>query len=201
MGIYINDPFGQYPDTDDFDDDVLLHELGHFITDKLSKDQSRGGVHYLSDNDYDLRLTWSEGWGNFFQSAVKHWINATDPPLLSSIAPLSSYVDTEVGAVYLTVDIAAPEDSNSSDCGGTCTYATNEIAVSNVLWHSMAGTANLGMQKVWDIVRYDLPVATPVNLETFWDGWMTHSADLDALKPVYLNRKITVLGRHLRAVG
>jgi hypothetical protein len=192
-GIYIlSDPFGQYPDTDDFDDDVLLHELGHFMADKLSKDQSPGGTHYLNRNDYDLRLTWSEGWGNFFQSAAKYWINVTDPSLLSSIAPLSAYVDTEVGAVYLTVDIAAPDDPTLSPyCFGTCTHATNEIAVANVLWNSMTGTANLGMPKVWDIFHNVLPTATPPNLEAFWDGWMTRNpADLTALKPVYLNREI-----------
>src|SRR3989338_5267660 len=68
-GIYVlNEPGG---DTDEYDDDVLWHEYGHFIAAKFSKDDSQGGQHRHSDNTHDLRLTWSEGWGNFFPGAVK----------------------------------------------------------------------------------------------------------------------------------
>ncbi|MDH5259414.1 MAG: Ig-like domain-containing protein, partial [Gammaproteobacteria bacterium] len=88
-GIYVtseapsSDNGGQ-PDTDEFDDDVIMHEFGHFLTGNYSVDDSVGGPHLITQNDSDLRLSWSEGWGTFFPSAVKYWLKTTRPELVSS---------------------------------------------------------------------------------------------------------------------
>ena len=177
-GIYVlSDPFGSF-DTDDFDDDVLIHEFGHFTADNFSLDDSMGGPHSLNGNTYDMRLTWSEGWGDFYQGAVKFRLNATDPSLISSKTgvPLSQYVDTVDGQADLIVDIADPDNAlgGSPYCYGNCKYSTNEIAVANVLWNHMTGTGNYGMQKVWDVIAGFKPVPpSVVNLESFYDRWKT----------------------------
>ena len=188
-GIYVlSDPFGSY-DTDDFDDDVLIHEFGHFTASNFSLDDSMGGPHSLNGNTYDLRLTWSEGWGDFYQGAVKFWLSATDPSLISSKTgvPLSQYVDTVDGQAALIVDIGDPDDTGGGSpyCHNWvslppviteyyCTYSTNEIAVANVLWNHMTGTGNYGMQKVWDVIAGFKPVPpSVVNLESFYDRWKT----------------------------
>lgn len=192
-GIYI---YSSY-DTDEFDDDVLWHEFGHFIADRFSKDDSPGGLHYLDDNTQDLRLTWSEGWGNFFPGAIKYWLYANDPGLLSADpgrTPLSQYVDTVTGDLYLTVNIAAPESNvpyrvcYSDDCK----YASNEISIANVLWNTMSGPG-LGMTKIWDVFDNYLPgvVAHSVNIEDFWDGWLaSYPADSTALHTVFFNDRL-----------
>ena len=175
-GIYVlSDRVGQR-DTDEFDDDVLWHEFGHFIADKLSKDDSPGGTHYLNDNQQDLRLSWSEGWGTFFPGAVKYWLDA-DPQrrTIISSAPgvtLSTYIDTNIIGVQFAIDIAAPEQSGF--CGSnSCKYSSNEIAAAKVLWDLMSGPANsYGMMPLWDTIT-TLGTATvtvaPMNLEAFWD--------------------------------
>lgn len=187
-GIYVmSAPFGIYQDTDDFDDDVLWHELGHYISDKLSKDQSPGGTHYLNVNTQDMRLSWSEGWGNFFQTAVKDWLNANQPALLSTpvTTSLSEYVDTEIGGYYISLNISAPETS-PPEAGAPylycendeCKYSTNEISVANVLWNLMssAGNGGFGFQPIWNVVNQYLPGQSKINLDTFWDGWLSQRA-------------------------
>lgn len=56
-------------DTDHFDNSVIVHEYGHFIEDQFSKSDSPGGSHDGA-RAIDARLAWSEGWADFFQSAV-----------------------------------------------------------------------------------------------------------------------------------
>ncbi|MDH5527634.1 MAG: hypothetical protein OEY97_10045 [Nitrospirota bacterium] len=56
-------------DTDEYDDPVVMHEVGHFISFNLSRENSQGGAHYMGDPGQDTRLSWSEGWGGFFSGA------------------------------------------------------------------------------------------------------------------------------------
>jgi hypothetical protein len=58
-------------DSDEYDDSVLIHEYGHMLAAKFSRDDSIGGAHRLGDN-LDPRVAWSEGWANFFSAAVRN---------------------------------------------------------------------------------------------------------------------------------
>jgi hypothetical protein len=58
-------------DSDEFDDSVILHEYGHLVAAAFSRDSSSGGIHILGDA-LDPRIAWSEGWANFFSSAVRN---------------------------------------------------------------------------------------------------------------------------------
>ncbi len=165
-GIYILNYNG---DTDEYDDDVLWHEYGHFIAKKYSKDDSPGGAHYLTSNDLDLRLSWSEGWGDFFPGALKAWLAATSPSLLSTEPTMSAsvYVDTS-GTSGWSFDFGNPNPGASPF---PFVYSSNEAAVARVL-HRLR--LNYGMQAVWEVfTSYIKVVTTPVNLEAFWDGWYT----------------------------
>lgn len=159
-GIYILNYNG---DTDEYDDDVLWHEYGHFIAAHYSKDDTPGGVHYISSNDLDLRLSWSEGWGDFFPTAVKTWLSTTTPSLLSTPTwmPTSIYVDTSSGGFQQSFDFGNPG-------GSPYIYASSEAAVAKVL---IGLRTNKGMQAVWDTFTSIKTATLPVNLEVFWDGW------------------------------
>lgn len=50
-------------DTDEYDEHVLIHEWGHYYEDNLARVDSPGGIHSLAFR-LDLRVAFSEGWGN-----------------------------------------------------------------------------------------------------------------------------------------
>ncbi len=161
-GIYVLEGRG---DSDAFDDDVLWHEFGHFLSDKLSRDSSPGGCHFLQSLDLDLRLAWSEGWGDFLPAAIKDWLETTQPgsSSLAEGAATSLYVDTDgSGPALLSFDVATASSYYR--------YASNEIAVAALLWQLRQ---RYGMGAIWRVLEGYLPIAQgPVNLETLWDGWL-----------------------------
>jgi len=56
-------------DTDEYDSYIIAHEWGHYYEDKLSNANSIGGSH--SDGEYlDIRVAFSEGFGNAFSAMV-----------------------------------------------------------------------------------------------------------------------------------
>lgn len=50
-------------DTDEYDTHVVEHEFGHYLQSAVSEDDSVGGPHGSSDK-LDMRVAFSEGWGN-----------------------------------------------------------------------------------------------------------------------------------------
>ncbi len=60
---------GQAADTDEYDDDILLHEIGHYFVERFSRDSSPGGFH--RDRQVDPRLAYGEGLAYFFACAVR----------------------------------------------------------------------------------------------------------------------------------
>jgi len=200
-GIYVLNYGG---DSDEFDDDVLWHEFGHFTAANYSHDDSPGGMHYLSSNDLDLRLSWSEGWGDFFPGAVKYWLNSspdTRVRLSSSLTmPISQYVDTTGKQAGISINIDQPYQGTNS-ANDPYIHASSEIAVAKVLWNLMTGTGNFGMPSVWNVVTdsayKNLPYpnlsSNQANLELFWDAWLkrpTAVAEMGTLQSVLTERRI-----------
>lgn len=58
-------------DTDEFDQHVIAHEWGHYYQDNFSRDDSLGGEHSPTDR-LDLRVAFSEGWGNAFAGMARN---------------------------------------------------------------------------------------------------------------------------------
>lgn len=58
-------------DTDEFDGQVILHELGHYFEDKLSRSDSIGGSHGSGDF-LDPRVAFSEGFGNAWAGMISN---------------------------------------------------------------------------------------------------------------------------------
>ncbi|MGE3386675.1 MAG: hypothetical protein AB7K41_08110 [Bdellovibrionales bacterium] len=126
-------------DTDHFDNSVILHEYGHFLEDALFTSDSPGGSHN-GNKVIDPRLAWSEGWGNFFQAAVRN-----DP----------TYIDTEgntdgstsylflVNLEDQTRDI--PTSTYINEIGGSFSATGEgnfrEFSVTRLLWDAVDGTA------------------------------------------------------------
>jgi hypothetical protein len=194
-GIYVLGGRSSGGDSDHYDDDVLFHEYAHYIEGAVGAQDSPGGVHYLTENDQDLRLTWSEGLGGFFPAAVKTWLTQQHPELLSTAAglPATYFIDTYGSTAGISIDMANP---NTLFCtwGQDCyVYSSSEVAVVKIL----IGLMNeFGMQAIWDTYANYMAKGTvlPATLETFWDGWMTQRApaseELSAVQAVFNERQV-----------
>ena len=190
-GIYVRSEFSSSanantPDTDEFDDDVLMHEFGHFLTENYSVDDSQGGTHYLEDNDSDLRLSWSEGWGTFFPSAVKLWMRQDRPDSISSQAGVTVYIDTAGNEILVSNDI------KTGELGDAFFTAGSEVAVSRILWNLLE---DFGIEKIWDVLVNHFPNAErPTTLPVFWEGLISSDLftadELEPLQAIFAERDV-----------
>ncbi|MDB2549847.1 PKD domain-containing protein [Porticoccaceae bacterium] len=56
-------------DSDEYDRHVVIHEWGHYFEDQLSRTDSIGGGHSLSEQ-LDMRVAFGEGWGNALSAMI-----------------------------------------------------------------------------------------------------------------------------------
>lgn len=59
---------GGFDDTDEYDDDIVLHELGHYFVDHYGRDTSPAGAH--RDRQVEPELAYGEGLAYFFAAMV-----------------------------------------------------------------------------------------------------------------------------------
>lgn len=107
-------------DTDEFDDAVILHELGHFVAHATSKDSSLGGEHSISDAA-NPALAWSEGFATFFAGLV-----TANPVWISSSAILGA-----TGGFTINLETRTP------DLGAR--GVRSELSVGEILWDLVDG--------------------------------------------------------------
>jgi hypothetical protein len=70
-------------DTDEYDSHVVAHEWGHYFQEALSRTDSSGGPHG-PDDKLDMRVAFSEGWGNAWSGI------ALGDPIYSDSIPVAS---------------------------------------------------------------------------------------------------------------
>jgi hypothetical protein len=162
-------------DSDEFDDSVILHEYAHMLAGRFSRDDSPGGMHLVGDV-LDPRLAWSEGWANFFSSAVRG---------------TSLYIDSK-GPGIPTLRYDLEDDTPPNDRPGF----GSEASVSGILWDLLdenqdnADSAQFPFSAIWaaftDLrsVRY---VYLPFFLETFLGR---HPGFSDGLRAMVIRRGI-----------
>ncbi len=158
---------GSQSDSDEYDDSVIIHEYGHFIVSKFLRDDSPGGFHTFTDNDQDIRLSWSEGWANFFSLAMRN-------------SPV--YLDTfSNGALSINMeDYTAP---SVGQLPSLAIFTTSEISVSGILWDLFDGVQSSGGENdpvdlsFTEIFHTFLsfPADKPTTLETFWTQFSIRS--------------------------
>lgn len=145
------DAVGRFPqsiiNTDEFDEQVILHEWGHYFEDQLSRSDSRGGYHEIPGN-VDALVAFGEGWGYGIGA-----IAANDPVGCDTKAPV---------AVGSRLDI---ENFNalSSEQG-----FFNEMSVATLLW-DLFDTTNDGADddSIGFIPIYDAMTEFQTNTEAF----------------------------------
>lgn len=158
-GIFL---LGESSDPDQYDDDIILHEMGHWIAWAFSKDDSLGGPHSITDQ-LDPRTSWSEGWAHYWSATVRRFFPA-------EYAYPNLQVDN-FGSGNSVFDIEAPSFPTLA------IMATNELAVASVLWHITdgntlppAGSGALYEPDIWQSVSVQIPLSTNITLEDFHAG-------------------------------
>lgn len=121
-------------DTDEYDDHVVAHEFGHYLQDVFSRDDTISGPHGGNDDRLDMRVAFSEGWGNAW-SAI-----ALANPI---------YSDTS-GAGQATGDSFDVRVGESSNAGWF-----KESSVERVFW-DLSNTAAVGFGPVWNTMKTGL---------------------------------------------
>lgn len=165
-GIYVlNDPYSS-GDTDEFDDDVLLHEFAHHIESTLGMNDSPGGAHSLGSTTLDLRLAWSEGMASYFAASMKDWMRTNAPtrisvPQLVGMELADYYIDTLGSTAWVSLDLRNSSTSRYR-------YATNEVANAAVMLNMEEA---IGKAQVWQtFLSYLSGNVSADTLEAVWDG-------------------------------
>ena len=111
-------------DTDEHDESIVLHELGHFVMDVLTSDSSTGGSHPRGVL-IDPGLAWEEGRATWFAAAVQG-----RPRYLDTIGLEPS------GELRVAHDLERGRGDEPKGLG-------SEAAVAEVLWDLSDGAAGL----------------------------------------------------------
>jgi hypothetical protein len=179
-----------------YDDTVIGHEHGHFVSFNYSKDNNPGGTHYIGDNHQDLRLSWSEGFATWFACAARRALGVGPRPDL--------YIDTDGSPGAGNLGFSFAFETPTSPAYG----AASEVAVTACLWETIDDAATVDASPgvdddalthsaadAWDVLRnyFPQPGVTNVSLEDFWDGWfrpaMNHG-DLPAMQAAFAGLEV-----------
>ncbi len=179
---------GLASDPDQFDDDIVLHEIGHWIAANFSKDDTPGGPHTIVEQ-LDPRLSWSEGFAHYWSAVVRKFAGYPFPTL---------QVDN-FGSGHSTFDIEGPSFPSQA------IMATNELAVVCILWDIIdavdeGGFDSINNQEtpVWKAIKNRMPVAN-ITLEDFHVGLALELNDpptmdlitgTDAAPGIFKDRKV-----------
>lgn len=134
--------FGYLLDTDEYDEHVIAHEWGHYFQDMFSRDDSIGGPHSGGDI-LDIRVAFSEGFGNAFSAMV------LDDPL---------YRDSQGLTAGFSIDV------ENNNCFNNGWY--NECSVQSVLYdfYDISSDSNdafsLGFGEIHQVLVDEMPQST-----------------------------------------
>ncbi|MEO0138230.1 MAG: fibronectin type III domain-containing protein, partial [candidate division WOR-3 bacterium] len=199
---------GDTSDTDEWDDDVLLHEFGHYLMNNYAQLQPTVTDTHYWHKDYpnDTCLAYKEGWATFFSGRARVG-SGTD----------SLYVDNSyiAGPVNLWRNIENPWLGNNFDTlqfqgGPWC-----EGAVAGALWDiydshdevpydshpwpgfpdtSLADSLTMGFAPIWDVFDNYNPPGEPTNCWTifhFRSGWNAFNYNhAYAVNEIFLHHRI-----------
>ncbi|MES2425216.1 MAG: hypothetical protein V4562_12355 [Pseudomonadota bacterium] len=121
-------------DTDEYDAHVVAHEFGHYLQDAFSRDDTLGGAHGGVNDRLDMRVAFSEGWGNGW-SAI-----ALNNPIYSDTGGANQ-------ASGGTFDVRLGEPSNAG--------WFKESSVERIFW-DLSGSTAVGFGRVWATMRAGL---------------------------------------------
>nr|MBP7125960.1 hypothetical protein [Myxococcota bacterium] len=112
---------------------VLLHEMGHYVAENYSRDDSPGGSHFLGQK-LPPAFAWSEGWASFFGAMIASEWSGEPQPYYWDIQPGGSFwIDYDAGRVDDRSDVRPPVPAQGQN------QVLDETWVTHFLWHLREG--------------------------------------------------------------
>jgi hypothetical protein len=181
-----------------YDDSVIYHQIGHFITDAYSKldapDLSSAGfLPSYGDGNQDIRIAWAEGAAIFLGASIRQFKGDTQAPNYLVTDGTNAVVSFEIQSLTQPVYPAGSVNVNSPLASSK--GSTNMLAVASVLWNITNGTSlQRPFPDVWSVLTA-MPSSTSsgFSLEWFWDTWFTTfttNGSPDAMNAVFSARGI-----------
>lgn len=121
-------------DTDEYDRHVVAHEFGHYLQNAFSRDDSIGGAHGGSNDRLDMRVAFSEGWGNAWSAIALN-------------DPIYSDTNNRGQASGGSFDVSVNDGTNPG--------WFKEPSVQKIFW-DLASSPSIGFTKVWLTLRNGL---------------------------------------------
>jgi len=153
---------GRTTDSDEFDEHVIAHEWGHYFQDAFSRDDSIGGPHSTS-NILDIRVAFSEGFGNAFSAMV------TNDPV---------YKDSQ----DITMSNGFSFNVESNTCINEGWY--NECSVQSIIYDIFDAAnddaINLGFTPTFTVLTNNIPVTEAVTSLFSFTNPLKNLADVNA---------------------
>lgn len=122
---YSNDTIqlgGQLEDPDEFDDVIVLHELGHYFAEHYTRDDSPGGTH--RDMAVSPQLAYGEGLAYFFAGLVRD-----DPHIVDTYIDRVRWIDIEAMHVG-----GAPDPALLGTVDGRSDGDLREEVIAGLMW-------------------------------------------------------------------
>jgi len=117
---------------------VLLHEMGHYVAQNYSRDDSPGGSHFLGQK-LPPAFAWSEGWASFFGALIaSEWAGEPRPYYWDIQGSDSFWIDYENGLVNGTSTVRPPVPAQGQN------QELDETWVTHFLWHLRAEQGHAG---------------------------------------------------------
>ncbi len=121
---------GQVEDPDQYDDDIILHEFGHYFVHHFSADASSGGTH--RDRQVDPWLAYGEGVAYFWSSMVR-----ADATMVDNYLGDYRFIDYEA---VTQQGVARDDFVGTTD--GTLSGRLREEIVAGILWDIYDGASD-----------------------------------------------------------
>ncbi|MFQ5509304.1 MAG: hypothetical protein ACE5FN_08200 [Leptospirillia bacterium] len=178
-------------DSDEYDDDIILHEFGHFVSHNLSRESSTGGGHSINGYSQDVRLAWSEGLASFTSAMIRDLAREDFSNISSVPATLIDSFDlTEgrQGAIRFAFELSSPQafitDQRSNEAvtvspslfSRVVKHSTSEVSIGTAVWDAykgVPGVPGIGVLGIRDILT-EFPVRYPDGDITFTEFWQTY---------------------------
>jgi hypothetical protein len=158
--------------TDEFDRHVISHEFAHYLQDVFSRDDSIGGRHTLSNERLDMRLAFSEGWGNAWAAI------ALEDKTVANTMEAS-------GVQGWSLDVSAGDTKNPG--------WFSEFSVGKVFWDLNANAA-IGLKPLWNTMRTSMTSSSALSsMHSFAFGLAKNNPAIsDVLTTILANQKIAL---------